>query len=56
MIDICAIGPLRVTSGLYNAGLLQSGAKVSSQIHQKTLKYTSTYFIMFVYSYFTLFI
>ena len=28
MIDICAIGPLRVTSGLFNAGLLQSGAKV----------------------------
>ena len=28
MIDICAIGPLRVTSGLFNAGLLKSGAKV----------------------------
>lgn len=33
MIDICAIGPLRVTSGLYNAGLLQSGAKVNVQMH-----------------------
>jgi hypothetical protein len=30
MIDICALGPLRVTSGLFNAGLLKSGAKVSS--------------------------
>ena len=29
MIDICALGPLRVTSGLFNAGLLKSGAKVS---------------------------
>jgi hypothetical protein len=29
MIDICALGPLRVSSGLFNAGLLKSGAKVS---------------------------
>jgi len=28
MIDICAVGPLRVTSGLFNAGLLQSGSRV----------------------------
>lgn len=29
MIDICALGPLRVTSGLFNAGLLKSGSCVS---------------------------
>ena len=29
MIDICALGPLRITSGLFNAGLLASGAKVN---------------------------
>lgn len=29
MIDICALGPLRVTSGLANAGLLPSGSKVA---------------------------
>ena len=29
MIDICALGPLRATSGLFNAGLLKSGAKVA---------------------------
>jgi short-subunit dehydrogenase len=29
MIDICAIGPLRITSGLFNAGLLARGAKVN---------------------------
>lgn len=28
MIDICAVGPLRISSGLYNAGLLKSGSKV----------------------------
>jgi NAD(P)-dependent dehydrogenase (short-subunit alcohol dehydrogenase family) len=28
MIDICAIGPLRVTSALYNAGVLSSGSRV----------------------------
>lgn len=28
MIDICAIGPLRITSGLSKAGLLPSGSKV----------------------------
>jgi len=29
MIDICAVGPLRVTSALFNAGLLPSGSKVA---------------------------
>ena len=29
MIDICAIGPLRVSSGLVNAGLLPSGSKIA---------------------------
>lgn len=29
MIDICAIGPLRVTSGLFNAGLLAPGCKIA---------------------------
>lgn len=29
MIDICAVGPLRITAALYNAGLLKAGAKVS---------------------------
>ena len=29
MIDICAIGPLRVTSAMFNAGLLKKGAKVA---------------------------
>ena len=29
MIDICALGPLRVTSALYNAGLIKAGAKVA---------------------------
>jgi len=29
MIDICALGPLRITSGLYNAGLLKNGSKVA---------------------------
>ncbi len=29
MIDICALGPLRVTSGLFNSGLLTSGSKVA---------------------------
>lgn len=28
MIDICAMGPLRITSGLANKGLLASGSKV----------------------------
>jgi NAD(P)-dependent dehydrogenase (short-subunit alcohol dehydrogenase family) len=28
MIDICALGPLRITSGLYNAGRLAKNAKV----------------------------
>lgn len=27
-IDICGLGPLRVTSALFNAGLLQPGSKV----------------------------
>lgn len=29
MIDICAVGPLRITSALFNAGLLPSGSRVS---------------------------
>lgn len=29
MIDICAVGPLRITSGLFNAGLLSPGSKVA---------------------------
>lgn len=29
MIDICAVGPLRVTAALFNAGLLKDGSKVS---------------------------
>ena len=29
MIDICAVGPLRVTSAVVNAGLLKAGAKVA---------------------------
>lgn len=29
MIDICALGPLRITSALYNAGLLAEGCKVA---------------------------
>lgn len=29
MIDICAIGPLRITSALYNNGLLPKGSKVA---------------------------
>ena len=29
MIDICALGPLRVTSVLFNAGLLKEGSKVA---------------------------
>lgn len=28
MIDICAVGPLRVTAALFNAGLLSNDAKV----------------------------
>jgi NAD(P)-dependent dehydrogenase (short-subunit alcohol dehydrogenase family) len=28
MIDICALGPLRITSGLFNAGRLAKGCKV----------------------------
>ena len=28
MIDICAVGPLRITSALVNAGLLSNNAKV----------------------------
>ena len=28
MIDICAVGPLRITAALYNAGLLAPAAKV----------------------------
>lgn len=28
-IDICAVGPLRVTGALFNAGLLKSGSKVA---------------------------
>lgn len=28
MIDICAIGPLRITSGIINAGLLKEGSKI----------------------------
>lgn len=52
MIDICAIGPLRVTSGLYNAGLLQSGAKVNLRTHQE--QFSTLY--LFVGSNFTFFI
>ena len=29
MIDICAVGPLRLTSAMYNAGSLTSGSKVA---------------------------
>jgi len=29
MIDICAIGPLRITAALFNAGLLRQGSKVA---------------------------
>lgn len=29
MIDICALGPLRVSSALYNAGLLQPGSMIA---------------------------
>lgn len=29
MIDICAVGPLRITAAVYNAGLLPSGSKVA---------------------------
>uniref|UniRef100_A0A061R5F7 Short-chain dehydrogenase n=1 Tax=Tetraselmis sp. GSL018 TaxID=582737 RepID=A0A061R5F7_9CHLO len=29
MIDICAVGPLRVTAALFNAGLLKAGARVA---------------------------
>ena len=29
MIDICAVGPLRITSALYNAGLLSPNAKIA---------------------------
>ena len=29
MIDICAVGPLRITSAIYNAGLLAPSAKVT---------------------------
>jgi hypothetical protein len=29
MIDICAVGPLRITAALFNAGLLATGAKVT---------------------------
>lgn len=29
MIDICAVGPLRITAGLMNGGLLKSGSKVA---------------------------
>mmetsp|Transcript_29359 Transcript_29359/g.41876 ORF Transcript_29359/g.41876 Transcript_29359/m.41876 type:complete len:328 (+) Transcript_29359:80-1063(+) len=29
MIDICAVGPLRVTAALFNAGLLPKGSKVA---------------------------
>ena len=29
MIDICAVGPLRITSALYNADLLATNAKVA---------------------------
>ena len=29
MIDICALGPLRVSSSLYNAGLLQPGSVIA---------------------------
>ena len=28
MIDICAIGPLRISSGLLNAGLMPSGSRI----------------------------
>lgn len=28
MIDICAVGPLRISSGLYNAKLLSKGSKI----------------------------
>lgn len=29
MIDICAVGPLRVSAGLFNAGLLPEGSKIA---------------------------
>ena len=32
MIDICAVGPLRVTAALFNAGLLSKDAKVSTHL------------------------
>jgi len=32
MIDICAVGVLRITSALFNAGLLQAGSKVAESV------------------------
>jgi len=32
MIDICAVGVLRITSALFNAGLLKTGSKVDCQL------------------------
>jgi len=29
MIDICAVGPLRITAALFNAGLLPKESKVA---------------------------
>merc|ERR1719311_1089956 len=29
MIDICAVGPLRISSGLVNAGLVKNGGKIA---------------------------
>jgi NAD(P)-dependent dehydrogenase (short-subunit alcohol dehydrogenase family) len=42
-IDICGLGPLRVTSALFNAGLLQDGSKaiiISSQAGSSSWRFT----------------
>lgn len=41
MIDICAVGPLRITSALVNANLIPAGARVSTVVVLCLLHLTS---------------
>ena len=44
MIDICAVGPLRMSAGLVNGGVMGEGSRIaiiSSQV-SRALRYAST--------------
>jgi hypothetical protein len=46
MIDICAVGPLRISSALYNNKCLNENAKIAMITSQGNF-YDFTYFILY---------